>query len=136
MTAAEEILQALKLVIGKDVNEYAIPVLNTIIKKHESEQISSKEQECQRLRTTLVAGAELIKENWSKLCDEDGYGPQNLLLRMDGTLNTSGYPGYSSGEFEKLRKRCEDLEAACRKVIDPNDDFDTGIDEIKKLLSQ
>lgn len=69
------------------------------------------EEENERLKTTLVAGAELIKENWDKLCDEEGYGPQNLLLRMDGTLNTSGYPGYSSGEFEKLRKRCEDMEA-------------------------
>lgn len=65
--------------------------------------------ENERLRTTLVAGAELIKENWSKLCDEEGYGPQNLLLRMDGTLNTSGYPGYRAGEFERLQQEVETL---------------------------
>lgn len=60
------------------------------------------QDENERLKTTLIAGAELIKENWEKLCDEEGYGPQNLLLRMDGTLNTSGYPGYSSGAFFNL----------------------------------
>ena len=99
------------------------------------------EGENERLRTTLVAGAELIKENWSKLCDKEGYGPQNLLLRMDGTLNSSGYPSYSSGEFERLRKRCEDLEAMLERVLlinhpakeHINPDF---FDEVQKLLSQ
>lgn len=70
--------------------------------RHKKE-IDLLKNETERLKTTLVAGAELIKEKWDKLCDEEGYGPQNLLLRMDGTLNTSGYPGYSSGEFEKMQ---------------------------------
>lgn len=53
MTAAEQILDALKLVVGKDVNEYAIPVINTIIKNHESAQLSAKEQECEKLKAFI-----------------------------------------------------------------------------------
>jgi hypothetical protein len=78
------------------------------------ETIDSLREENERMKTTLVAGAELIKENWDKLCDEDGYGPQNLLLRMDGTLSTSGYSGYSAGNFAKQGARIAQLESALR----------------------
>jgi chromosome segregation ATPase len=87
--------------------------LNTKIASLES-QLEERDNKIERLKTTLVAGAEFIKENWDKLCDEDGYGPQNLLLRMDGTLNSSGYSGYSAGEFDRINKELSEA----KKEID------------------
>lgn len=64
--------------------------------------------EIERLRTLLVAGAEELAEHWDKHTDVEGYGPQNLLLRMEQRLK-GFYPGYSPGEWKKLKDKNEQL---------------------------
>lgn len=56
--AAHQILHALKLSIGQDVNEYAVPVINTIIKNHESAELDS-------LRDQLANAQEIISNRES-----------------------------------------------------------------------
>ena len=51
-----------------------------------------------RLRTVMMAAHEEITEHWVSHCDNEGYGPQNLVRHLhDGT-------GYYPGMLEKIRK--------------------------------
>lgn len=57
--------------------------------------------ENRKLRTVMVAAAEEIAAHWPAHCDADGYGPQNLLRRLEEGI-PSEY-GYTAGAFEALR---------------------------------
>ena len=61
------------------------------------------EQQAEHLKTVMIAAAEEISKHWDAHCDEEGYGPINLLRRLE-----SGIPaqyGYSAGDFQRLRSR-------------------------------
>lgn len=59
VTAAAKILDALKLVIGKDVNEFAMPVIVTIMKNHipQPEPEESQKDLLYAIRTMESIGA-------------------------------------------------------------------------------
>ena len=52
------------------------------------------------LRTTMVAAAEEISEHWQAHCDAEGYGPSNLMHRLEAGI-PADY-GYTAGAFAKL----------------------------------
>ena len=57
------------------------------------------EQQTEHLKTVMIAAAEEISKHWDAHCDEEGYGPVNLLRRLE-----SGIPaqyGYSAGDFQQ-----------------------------------
>jgi len=61
------------------------------------------EQQAEHLKTVMIAAAEEISKHWDAHCDEEGYGPINLLRRLE-----SGIPaqyGYSAGDFKRLQER-------------------------------
>ena len=63
------------------------------------------------LRTVMVAAAEEIQAHWAAHCDADGYGPTNLMRRLE-----CGIPaeyGYTAGAFASLQAR---LDAAERRI--------------------
>jgi hypothetical protein len=63
------------------------------------EEVTRLAQENLRLRTVMMAAHEEISEHWESHCDDEGYGPQNLVRHLhDGT-------GYYPGMLEKLKVR-------------------------------
>ena len=56
-------------------------------------EVTHLAQENLRLRTVMMAAHHEIVEHWKSHCDDDGYGPQNLVRHLrDGT---GYYPGYA-----------------------------------------
>ena len=52
------------------------------------------------LRTVMVAAAEEIHAHWHAHCDSEGYGPANLMHRLEQGI-PSEY-GYTAGRFAEL----------------------------------
>jgi hypothetical protein len=70
------------------------------------------EAEIINLKTVMIAAAEEIAAHWKAHCDAEGYGPINLMHRLE-----KGIPaqyGYTAGDFERLRAENESLRAAIR----------------------
>lgn len=57
--------------------------------------------ENEALKSVMVAAAEEISSHWDAHCDSEGYGPVNLMRRLEQGI-PSQY-GYTAGEFERLR---------------------------------
>lgn len=55
-----------------------------------------------KLELTMIAAAEEIQQHWQAHCDEDGYGPSNLMHRLENGI-AANYEGYKSGQFTKLQ---------------------------------
>ena len=65
-------------------------------------------EEIENLKSVMIAAAEEIQAHWQAHCDKEGYGPANLMHRLE-----KGIPAnynYKAGDFEKLTKRLENLE--------------------------
>ena len=69
--------------------------------------------ENEKLKTVMVAAAEEISAHWDAHCDDEGYGPANLMHRLERGI-PSQY-GYTAGEFERLRALNAELVEALRK---------------------
>lgn len=96
-----------------DIEKHLIHVKNTQSELREKvienlkEDISKLELEVSNLKTVMVAASEEIQLHWEAHCDEKGYGPSNLMHRLEKGL-TSRYSGYSAGAFDKLRQENEE----------------------------
>jgi hypothetical protein len=55
----------------------------------------------ENLRSVMIAAAEEIDAHWDAHCDVEGYGPVNLMHRLERGI-PSEY-GYKAGDFERLR---------------------------------
>ena len=73
--------------------------------------------EISRLHSTMIAAAEEIHEHWDAHCDEEGYGPSNLMYRLEKCIDAD-YPGYTAGVFAQLREEVAALRA--RVVVVPD----------------
>ncbi|WP_236175961.1 hypothetical protein [Pseudomonas pseudonitroreducens] len=73
-------------------------------------------EEISRLHSTMVAAAEEIHEHWDAHCDEEGYGPSNLMYRLEKCIDAD-YPGYTAGAFAQLREQVAALRA---RVVVPD----------------
>jgi hypothetical protein len=77
-------------------------------------EINRLEEECDNYCTVMIAAAEEIKRVWQSHCDDDGYGPQNLLHRLE-----KGIPaqyGYTAGAFEADENKIKYLESELLKA--------------------
>lgn len=74
-------------------------------------EIEQLQEENAQLKTTMIAAAEEIQEHWEAHCDEDGYGPANLMHRLEKGVS-SGYPGYNAGQFTKMEEENQRLKQA------------------------
>lgn len=59
------------------------------------------QKEITGLKTVMIAAAEEIHEHWEAHCDADGYGPANLMRRLEQGI-PSEY-GYTAGAFATLK---------------------------------
>lgn len=73
------------------------------------ERIAELERDNANLKTVMVAAAEEIHAHWDAHCDAEGYGPQNLMRRLEEGI-PSEY-GYTAGAFAARQKRIAELEA-------------------------
>jgi len=78
-------------------------------------EINQLNKETKNLRTVMVAAAEEIQSHWQAHCDEEGYGPANLMHRLEKGIAAS-YPGYTPGQFEKLRKERDQLKETAERM--------------------
>ncbi len=58
----------------------------------------------------LMAAAEEIHKNWDAHCDAEGYGPSNLMRRLEGAIPAEY--GYTAGAWEELKRENAALRAA------------------------
>lgn len=72
------------------------------------------EAEIAGLHTTMMAAAVEIQEQWEHHCDEEGFGPANLMHRLERGIN--GQYGYDAKTIVRMDKRIEDLEAENAKL--------------------
>lgn len=61
------------------------------------------------LKTVMIAAAEEIHAHWQAHCDADGYGPQNLMRRLEEGI-PSEY-GYTAGAFAELKRERDEAVA-------------------------
>lgn len=71
------------------------------------QRVEDLTKECDALKTVMVAAAEEIQAHWSAHCDAEGYGPANLIRRLEEGI-PSEY-GYTAGAFERLTKERDAL---------------------------
>lgn len=86
------------------------------------------EAECERLRgeisdlhTTMMAAAVEIQEHWAAHCDEEGYGPANLMHRLEnGIAAQYGYTAQTivrlEAERAALRQQRDNLAGLLREA--------------------
>jgi hypothetical protein len=80
----------------------------------DAREIAALRLDNQSLRTVMVAAAEEIHAHWDAHCDAEGYGPANLMRRLE-----EGIPaqyGYTAGRFAELVAELERLREALRWI--------------------
>ncbi len=60
-------------------------------------------EENKKLKTVMVAAAEEISSRWDAHCDEEGYGPVNLLRRLEEGVAVDYW--YTAGAFLDLERK-------------------------------
>ena len=63
-------------------------------------QIEELKIQNENFKTVMIAAAEEIQSKWSAHCDSEGYGPSNLMHRLENAI-PARY-GYTAGAFENL----------------------------------
>src|SRR5574343_1062345 len=76
--------------------------------------LAAKDAELAALRTVMVAAAEEIAAHWDAHCDAEGYGPQNLMRRLEEGI-PSEY-GYTAGSFAELQAELSALRERLAEV--------------------
>lgn len=57
-----------------------------------------------KLESMCKAAAAEISDHWKAHCDENGYGPCNLVSRLEGRLSPDLYPGFANPTNEQEDK--------------------------------
>jgi len=101
-----------------DVMEQPVYAQQFNMMKHRAESAESERdslraeverltRENANLRSVMIAAAEEIHEHWDAHCDSDGYGPANLMRRLEAGI-PSEY-AYKAGDFARMRAEVERL---------------------------
>jgi len=97
------------------------------------ERIAELEADNARLKTVMVAAAEEIHEHWDAHCDAEGYGPANLMRRLEEGIS-SEY-GYTAGRFAELQADVTDPEEFAREIVRLlNEETEDGHSIIHEML--
>lgn len=83
---------------------------------HES-ALSAANAEIEKYKTIMMAAAVEIREHWEAHCDADGYGPSNLLMRLENGLHGGGY-AYTAEDWIKCRERIAELSKLKEELVD------------------
>lgn len=93
------------------------------IARQQADRIADLEREIANLHTTMMAAAVEIHEHWDAHCDAEGYGPANLMHRLErGIASQYGYDAKTlqrvEAERDTLRTEVERLHSAVRAFCD------------------
>lgn len=92
-------------------------------------------EENARLKTVMVAAAEEIAAHWDAHCDEEGYGPANLMHRLERGIPAQY--GYKAGDFAELMEANKELLKALQVLLrDFTAVYDVGDLEMQPALHQ
>lgn len=75
----------------------------------EKAKVARLEKEAENYRSVMIAAAEEIDAFWDAHCDAEGYGPANLMHRLERGIPAEY--GYKVGMFNEMQKRIDDLTA-------------------------
>lgn len=91
-----------------------------------ADRIAELEKEIGILHTTMFAAAFEIQEHWDAHCDSDGYGPANLMHRLErGIASQYGYDAKTlqriKAERDRLHAENEALRAEVERITNNRD---------------
>ena len=103
---------------GRIYDAWYEPIEGCTVPLHTADQLhahaaavtAERDAEIANLKTVMVAAAEEIQAHWDAHCDAEGYGPANLMRRLEEGI-PSQY-GYTAGAFAALQERIKVLEEA------------------------
>jgi hypothetical protein len=90
-------------------------ILKSELRARESENKTLREDN-ENLVSVMIAAAEEIQQHWQAHCDEEGYGPANLMLRLEKGI-PANYPGYKFGAFTKMQAEIDRLKSEKEKPV-------------------
>lgn len=82
---------------------------------------SERDKEIEGYKATMIAAAEEIMRCWEAHCDEEGYGPSNLLHRLEAGI-PANY-SYTAGDFEKLTQERDRLKIQVDEITKERDEI-------------
>lgn len=97
-------------------------------------------EENQRLKTVMIAAAEELAKHWEAHCDAEGYGPVNLLRRLEEGI-ASEY-NYTAGSFARLHEANQELLEALNRMVcnfnwgDMNDGEHKAINHARSVIAK
>lgn len=94
--------------------DYVVPMSKQL--QERDAKIAELEKSNENFKTCMIAAAEEIMRHWKDHCDEDGYGPSNLMHRLE-----KGIPaqyGYTAGAFEKMEAEITRLKSELDKAME------------------
>ena len=77
--------------------------------RQQAERIAELEAERDNLHTTMFAAAVEIQAHWEEHCDAEGYGPANLMHRLERGI-ASRY-GYDAKTLQRVETERDQLRA-------------------------
>ncbi len=87
-----------------DVKKWNLPRGTTISESDAQRAIAELREEISDLHTTMMAAAVEIQDHWQAHCDEEGYGPANLMNRLErGIAAQYGYTAQTVVQIEAER---------------------------------
>ena len=84
-------------------------------------EITRLRAEAEALRSVMIAAAEEIQAHWPAHCDAEGYGPANLMRRLEEGI-PSQY-AYTAGDFVRLMDEAEALRKDAERWRFTNDNW-------------
>lgn len=106
--------QAEALRLADVLEDIFIPVI--VDRQQAAAELRRLHEENARLKTVMVAAAEEIAAHWDAHCDEEGYGPANLMHRLEKGI-ASEY-AYKAGDFARLQEANKELLEALREELE------------------
>jgi hypothetical protein len=88
----------------------------------------------ENLRSVMVAAAEEISEHWEAHCDADGYGPVNLMARLENGI-PSEY-AYKAGDFRRLRGERDQLRSQVKSMAADNRELTAEVERLTTTRSE
>ena len=108
-------------------NTYTVGIGTRSLCAQAAAEISRLRAEAAELRSVMIAAAEEIQAHWPAHCDDEGYGPANLMRRLEEGI-PSQY-AYTAGDFERLRAEAEALRKALQEAVHQAIDYDGFVRE-------
>ena len=116
-----------------------------ILRQHKTDYMEAAEgtrkaleAECERLRgeisdlhTTMMAAAVEIQEHWAAHCDEGGYGPTNLMHRLEKGI--AAQYGYTSQVLFQLKAERDTLRQQRDKLAQVLENVEREHDLIRRM---